>query len=814
MSERLPRKRDLAGGSSLKEERASYHSDAHRAGAPARYENAPRVLGFRKLTHLFKSERRKMTERPRRAFCCVVVLLALLLVFLLIGLANSYIYAAAYYAPCRIKPSLDQWMHFRKFVQPAAARYQQLDPAHSYVVSVPSGSAERRMLQCTERDPLAQFYFSRESIPSISFSRYTLDHETTEESVRMGKTIVVATGDSNLAYSLYSCEDEPNATVPYLTSSRTSYKNPSVTHGCSFFCVDPLLVGGAAEGSYDVNVRDLEAGLIEVDGRVLTKDDLFECRTITPTEPDNDKGLKEYLLSADVWLTQFGEGLPFLWTDKVNATVKHRLLPLHTAFIYGESFIGFSDYVLRSDYLDQFDEVMLLTRTNPLSQKQLLDVKERRDVSDLPLRNPWSFAHTYKNDFELILHLNRRQREQPSRDGASSDVTREGFLAHTAGLYKRHLSQCGVPYTLPQIDPVKGERALNRTKRSHALAEKWQSRESAIAVFISNCHHNRMAWLDELSKYYPVHNYGHCTSSKLPNPPHLQVLWHCRRKQLIRDLWNNKFEFPVYNQSSYSHEGKSAPHRFRDYELRSVFQRYKYVMAFENTVEEDYVTEKVYNALLSGAVPIYIGSPNITDYIPTPDSVIDALKLFPLLDEVQWQQEKARVLSTNRDQVDQVVSAAKRFHLAENTVAALAAQHHTHHSATLSDLTIIAAANISQPLPVSDYTHFFAADAPIYTLLKRKTPSPSAMKKDAELTYTVQLPNRLYVLPLDKQSGGFRGLGSYLRQLETNSEKVHQHFSWWDALEMKDWSASFQEKIYRSHFCGMCAKALQKRRNQ
>ncbi len=44
--------------------------------------------------------------------------------------------------------------------------------------------------------------------------------------------------------------------------------------------------------------------------------------------------------------------------------------------------------------------------------------------------------------------------------------------------------------------------------------------------------------------------------------------------------------------------------------------RAKFVLAFENERFEDYVSEKIYDAMAAGSVPIYSGAPNITDYVP------------------------------------------------------------------------------------------------------------------------------------------------------------------------------------------------------
>ena len=43
---------------------------------------------------------------------------------------------------------------------------------------------------------------------------------------------------------------------------------------------------------------------------------------------------------------------------------------------------------------------------------------------------------------------------------------------------------------------------------------------------------------------------------------------------------------------------------------------YKFTIAFENSISEDYVTEKFFQPLAFGSVPIYLGAPNINDFAP------------------------------------------------------------------------------------------------------------------------------------------------------------------------------------------------------
>jgi len=50
-------------------------------------------------------------------------------------------------------------------------------------------------------------------------------------------------------------------------------------------------------------------------------------------------------------------------------------------------------------------------------------------------------------------------------------------------------------------------------------------------------------------------------------------------------------------------------------ELIQIYSQYKFIICFENSKTEGYITEKIFNVFLSGSVAVYDGAPNITDYI-------------------------------------------------------------------------------------------------------------------------------------------------------------------------------------------------------
>jgi len=53
-----------------------------------------------------------------------------------------------------------------------------------------------------------------------------------------------------------------------------------------------------------------------------------------------------------------------------------------------------------------------------------------------------------------------------------------------------------------------------------------------------------------------------------------------------------------------------------------MMHHYKFALAIENSRDMDYITEKLWQPLRAGAVPIYWGAPNVRDFLPHPDAAI------------------------------------------------------------------------------------------------------------------------------------------------------------------------------------------------
>jgi hypothetical protein len=66
----------------------------------------------------------------------------------------------------------------------------------------------------------------------------------------------------------------------------------------------------------------------------------------------------------------------------------------------------------------------------------------------------------------------------------------------------------------------------------------------------------------------------------------------------------NKYDDILKNKTCYNSK-----------ELIDIYSQYKFIICFENSKTNGYITEKIFNVFLSGSIPIYDGAPNINDFI-------------------------------------------------------------------------------------------------------------------------------------------------------------------------------------------------------
>nr|GME11013.1 glycoprotein 3-alpha-L-fucosyltransferase A-like [Ipomoea batatas] len=77
-------------------------------------------------------------------------------------------------------------------------------------------------------------------------------------------------------------------------------------------------------------------------------------------------------------------------------------------------------------------------------------------------------------------------------------------------------------------------------------------------------------------------------------------------------------------KESISIDSYGSCHRNKDGRVDKVdtLRQYKFSLAFENSNEEDYVTEKFFQSLVAGSIPVVVGAPNIQEYAPCPGSLL------------------------------------------------------------------------------------------------------------------------------------------------------------------------------------------------
>lgn len=106
-------------------------------------------------------------------------------------------------------------------------------------------------------------------------------------------------------------------------------------------------------------------------------------------------------------------------------------------------------------------------------------------------------------------------------------------------------------------------------------------------------------------------------------------------------------------QSGISIDSYGGCHNNRNGNVDKVetLKRYKFSLAFENSNEEDYVTEKFFQSLVAGTIPVVVGAPNILEFSPYPGSVLHIKELT----DVESVAATMKHLASNPDAFNQTI---------------------------------------------------------------------------------------------------------------------------------------------------------------
>ncbi|XP_004583539.2 alpha-(1,3)-fucosyltransferase 11 [Ochotona princeps] len=146
-------------------------------------------------------------------------------------------------------------------------------------------------------------------------------------------------------------------------------------------------------------------------------------------------------------------------------------------------------------------------------------------------------------------------------------------------------------YPLP-LQWLPGTDYLRRVALPLQERNEWRRRGYAPLLYLqSHCDvpADRDRYVRELMRYIPVDSYGKCLQNR---------------------------ELPTARLQD------TATATTEDPDLLAFLSRYKFHLALENAICNDYMTEKLWRPLHLGAVPVYRGSPSVRDWMPNNQSII------------------------------------------------------------------------------------------------------------------------------------------------------------------------------------------------
>ena len=155
--------------------------------------------------------------------------------------------------------------------------------------------------------------------------------------------------------------------------------------------------------------------------------------------------------------------------------------------------------------------------------------------------------------------------------------------------------------------------------------------------------YTRINYFKQYEEFYKNHNQLQCqfTDKKFC----LKIKKSSYGKQLINKIYWF-FKNKNYNLDDISYYSElSNKSCYNSIELLKVFNNYKFIICFENSAGNGYITEKIFNCFFAKTIPIYFGAPDIDKFI-NKDSFIkiesekDFEKAFQLIKELNGNEEK------------------------------------------------------------------------------------------------------------------------------------------------------------------------------
>lgn len=198
----------------------------------------------------------------------------------------------------------------------------------------------------------------------------------------------------------------------------------------------------------------------------------------------------------------------------------------------------------------------------------------------------------------------------------------------------------GDGYSLDGVDSSKLKKLFWPQPFRHVLEPFWQNSERERKVVVINGNHKptsphgelyskRIEAMAELSRYDLVDLYGRGWKR-----------WYSRSS-----MWMPYWKYKKILMSIYKGSCESK------YEVLS---QYDFCLCFENMEMEGYMTEKLFDCLYAGTIPLYLGSPDIASVIPE-ETYVDCRKFQ------SWTDMWVEVNQMSDEQVNNMRLAGKQF---------------------------------------------------------------------------------------------------------------------------------------------------------
>lgn len=141
------------------------------------------------------------------------------------------------------------------------------------------------------------------------------------------------------------------------------------------------------------------------------------------------------------------------------------------------------------------------------------------------------------------------------------------------------------------------------------------------------------------------------------------------RRKFLEGFSKSTPQFDIYGRYSKAISSLPAYRGYAASKYRTLSQ-YRYNLAIENSIEDWYISEKIFDALLCGCMPIYYGSEKIFDLIPNewfhflPDLSPKSIKLAANLAKT----DSYLSVAENRTEIAKIIDASFSFYQKLNSI--------------------------------------------------------------------------------------------------------------------------------------------------